>query len=107
MAVSEEEIAHARDLFSGLGPLSSRKMFGGMAFYRDGTIFAVLMRDGRLLLKGQGEMQARFDAMGLERWTYARAGKPPTAMPYWHLPASARDDAEEATRLARAALEHL
>ncbi|MEO1363088.1 MAG: TfoX/Sxy family protein [Pseudomonadota bacterium] len=107
MAVSDEEIAHALDLFAGLGPLTTRKMFGGMAFYADGTIFAVLMRDGRLLLKGQGEMQARFEAMGLARWTYTRDGKPPTAMPYWHLPDTARDDADEATALARAALTHL
>ncbi|WP_299376868.1 TfoX/Sxy family protein [uncultured Tateyamaria sp.] len=107
MAVSDEEIEHALDLFAGLGPLTTRKMFGGLAIYADGVIFAVLMRDGRLLLKGQGEMQARFEAMGLERWTYARSGKPPTAMPYWHLPDSALDDAEEATTLARAALAHL
>ncbi|MEO0744711.1 MAG: TfoX/Sxy family protein [Pseudomonadota bacterium] len=107
MAVSDEEIAHALDLFAGLGPLTTRKMFGGMAFYADGTIFAVLMRDGRLLLKGQGEMQARFEAMGLARWTYTRDGKPPTAMPYWHLPDTARDDADEATALAREALAHL
>ncbi|WP_299627041.1 TfoX/Sxy family protein [uncultured Tateyamaria sp.] len=107
MAVSEEEIAHALDLFADLGDLTTRKMFGGLAIYHRGTIFALLMSDGRTLIKGQGDMQARLDAMGLTRWTYTRPGKSPTAMPYWELPDSALDDAEEATELARAALAHL
>ena len=107
MALSQEEIDHALDLFAGVGPLTTRKMFGGLGIYRDGTIFAVLMSDGRTLVKGQGEMQARFDAMGLERWTYQREGKAQASMPYWYLPDSALDDADEASNLARAALEHL
>ncbi|MEL6452594.1 MAG: TfoX/Sxy family protein [Pseudomonadota bacterium] len=107
MAVSPQEIAHAHDLLAGVGPLTTRRMFGGMAFYADGTIFAVLMRDGRLLLKGQGAMQDRFEALGMVRWTYARDGKPPTAMPYWHLPDSASDDADAVAALAREALGHL
>ena len=107
MAVSREEIEHALDLFADLGPLTTRKMFGGLSIYRDGVIFAILMSDGRLLLKGQGDMQARFDAMGLERWAYARKDGSPTNMPYWHLPDSALDDSEEAVDLARQALEHV
>ena len=107
MAVSEEEIAHALDLFADLGSLSTRKMFGGLAIYHQGTIFALLMSDGRTLIKGQGDLQARFDAMGLVRWTYQRPGKSPTAMPYWELPDSALDYAEEAVALARQALDHL
>ncbi|MEM6373578.1 MAG: TfoX/Sxy family protein [Pseudomonadota bacterium] len=57
--------------------------------------------------KGQGDMQARLEAMGLERWSYARPGKAATHMPYWHLPDSALDYADEACSLARAALAHL
>jgi DNA transformation protein len=107
MAISEAEIAHALDLFADLGDLSTRKMFGGLAIYHRGTIFALVMSDGRMLIKGAGKMQARLDAMGLTRWTYARPGKSPTAMPYWALPDTALDDPDEATDLARAALEFL
>jgi len=107
MALSDEEIAHTLDLFSDLGSTTTRKMFGGLGIYHEGTIFALVMRDGRILLKGQGAMQSRFDAMGLERWTYQREGKAATAMPYWHLPESALDDAEEACALAREAISHL
>ena len=107
MALSDEEIAFALDLFAGLGPLSTRKMFGGLSIYCDGVIFAIVMADGRVLLKGQGAMQDRFEAMGLDRWDYVRKDGSPTNMPYWYLPDSALDDAQEATDLARAALEHL
>lgn len=107
MALSRAEIDHALDLFAGLGPLTTRKMFGGLSIYLDGTIFAIVMSDGRILIKGQGDMQARFDAMGLDRWAYTRKDGSPTNMPYWHLPDSALDDAQEATELARAALAHL
>ncbi|MEL6620481.1 MAG: TfoX/Sxy family protein [Pseudomonadota bacterium] len=107
MSVSAEEIEHALDLFAGLGPLTTRKMFGGLSIYCDGIIFAIVMADGRILLKGQGEMQDRFEAMGLDRWDYVRKDGSPTHMPYWYLPDSALDDGDEATDLARAALRHL
>lgn len=107
MALSREDIAHALDLFADLGPLTTRKMFGGLSIYCEGTIFAIVMRDGRILLKGQGAMQDQFDAMGLERWAYTRKDGSPTHMPYWHLNDSALDDAQEATALARAALKYL
>ena len=43
MAVSEEQIAHALELFDGVGPMTTRKMFGGLAIYADGKVFAILM----------------------------------------------------------------
>ena len=107
MALTAEEIDHVLDLFSGVPDLSTRKMFGGIGVYSGGTIFAVMMRDGRLMLKGKGDMIPRYDALGMERWTYQRPGKAETAMPYWIMPDSALEDAEEASALAREALTHL
>ncbi|APX11223.1 TfoX/Sxy family protein [Tateyamaria omphalii] len=107
MAVTQDEIEHVLDLFSGVNDLSTRKMFGGIGVYSSGTIFAVMMRDGRLMLKGRGDMIDRLDALGMERWTYERPGKAETAMPYWVMPDSALEDSEEASALAREALTHL
>ncbi|MBO9464519.1 TfoX/Sxy family protein [Tropicibacter sp. R15_0] len=107
MAISEDEIAFALELFEGLGPLTTRKMFGGLAIYCDGVIFAIVMSGGVIRLKGQGEMVARFESLGLEHWTYQRPGQKPAAMPYWTLPDSALEDPDEACDLARAALHHL
>lgn len=107
MGLGAEDVAFAQDLFSGLGALTTRRMFGGVAFYCDGTIFALMRSDGEILIKGAGEFIDRLEAMGAERWTYARAEGRGAAMPYWSLPGAALDDPEEACALAREALRHL
>lgn len=107
MALGAEDIAFAQDLFSGLGPLTTRRMFGGMAFYCDGIIFALMRSDGEILIKGAGAFIDDLEEMGAERWTYSRANGHSAAMPYWSLPGSALDDPEEACALAREALRHL
>ena len=109
MSVSDEEIAHALELFDGLGGLTTRKMMGGLCIYHDGTIFALLMSDGQLFLKGKGAFCDVLEAEGCDRWTYEREGakRKPTAMPYWTMPEAAMDDPDEAVAWARRALEHL
>ena len=108
MAVSEAQIEMVRDLFAGVGPITTRKMFGGLGIYHDGTIFAILMSDGALRLKGAGEMAATFEAEGWERWTYQRDGSDTVAaMPYWSLPDDLLDDPDAASAWARRALDAL
>ena len=108
MSITAEEIEFALDLFSDLGPLTTRKMMGGLCIYLDGTIFAIVHSDFGTMIKGAGDFQKELDSMDLTRWTYQRenAAKP-TAMPYWKLPDSALDDPDEACDLARRALVHL
>lgn len=64
MAATDEQIAFVHDLFADVGPITTRKMFGGLGIYCDGTIFALLMSDGALRLKGAGEMPAAYAAEG-------------------------------------------
>lgn len=107
MALSEEDRAYARDLFSGVGDVTTRRMFGGMGIYSNGTIFALMMSDGTLMIKGAGPFVDRLEEMGCERWRYTRKNGKGAAMPYWTLPGAALDDPEEAVALAREALQHL
>lgn len=107
MAVSEADIAFAKELFDGLGTLTTRKMMGGLCLYSDGTIFALLYSDGTLFIKAQGDFIDEVKALGCTQWTYQRDGKKPVAMPYWTLPEACLDDPEEARALARRALSHL
>lgn len=105
MAVSEAQIETALDLLAGVGPVTVRKMFGGVGFYAEGTIFAVLMSDGTVRLKGAGEMVGVLDAAGWERWTYTREGRAgATAMPYWRVPDALLDDSDALGDWARRAL---
>lgn len=107
MAVSDEDIAFVKDLFAGVGPITTRKMFGGLGIYCDGTIFALKMSEGTLRLKGVGEMVDVFTAEGWEPWTYTRKDGAASSMPYWAMPEALLDDPEEASAWARRALSYL
>ncbi|GAB5471310.1 MAG: hypothetical protein Kilf2KO_43400 [Rhodospirillales bacterium] len=82
-------------------------MFGALALYSNGIIFAVMTRDGTIRLKGVGKMIARYESLGMEKWVYQSPGQKLSGMPYWTLPDSALDDPEDASALAREALTHL
>ena len=107
MAITAGEADWAVELFSELGEITTRRMMGGLCLYHDGLIFAILHPSEGLLLKATGDLIAEIEAEGGTRWRYARPGRKETAMPYWSLPATAQDDPEEASRLARRALELL
>ncbi|MBX9458818.1 MAG: TfoX/Sxy family protein [Rhizobium sp.] len=94
-----------QDLFRSVGPVDIRRMFGGKGIYVDGRIVAVELR-GELMLKGDAEAGALYEAAGSARWAYAHAktGKR-VAMPYWPIPSGAYDDADEAEKWVRTALD--
>ena len=50
MSISNADIAFVKDLFAGVSTLTARKMFGGLASYADGVIFALIIRTGALML---------------------------------------------------------
>ncbi|MEO1639284.1 MAG: TfoX/Sxy family protein [Pseudomonadota bacterium] len=91
MALAEADIAFARDLFADLGAVTTRKMFGGICLYQDGTVFAFMSSDARLYLKVSGEMMDELNAAGAEQFDN---------MPYYSLPEPALDDPDEACTLA-------
>ena len=93
------------DLFSGLGPVSIRRMFGGKGIYHEGVIIAVELR-GELMLKGDAVAARDYESAGSKQWTYvhSRHGKT-VSMPYWSVPDGAADSADEMTPWARKAYE--
>ncbi len=99
MSVSDTDIAFALELFSGLGPLTSRKMMGGLSIYCDGQIFAILSSTGRLYIKAKGDLARELEAEGAE--IFGMNGK---TMGYWTMPEAALDDPELACDWARKAL---
>jgi DNA transformation protein len=91
-----------RDLFAPLGPVNTRRMFGGHAIYRDGRIFALEI-GGEIYIKAAAYTADLFREAGSRPFSYARNGKVAT-MGYWLLPDTAADDPEEAARWARLSL---
>ncbi|MEJ6402395.1 TfoX/Sxy family protein [Yoonia sp. 2307UL14-13] len=98
MVLGDADIAFATDLFSDLGQLTTRKMFGGMCLYHQGIVFALMSSEGRLYLKVKGDLARELQDQGAEQFHN---------MPYWSLPDAALEDSEEATALARRALARL
>lgn len=93
------------DLFSGLGPVQVKRMFGGKGVYHNGVIVAVEL-GGELMLKADAESAPDFAAAGCTQWSYvgSRHGKR-VAMPYWTAPDGALDDPDEMAPWARKAYE--
>jgi DNA transformation protein len=93
------------ELFRSVGPVSLRRMFGGMGIYADGRIIALSLR-GELMLKGDAEAGRMYEEAGSRQWTYQhRVTGKTVGMPYWPLPSAAYDDPEEAEKWVRMALE--
>jgi DNA transformation protein and related proteins len=107
MSLSDEDIAYVKDLFSGLGQLSTRKMFGGVSLYHENTIFALMRSDGVVLLKGVGDFIELLEAEGCMQWTHTKPNGVTGTMPYWTLPDPAMDDPDLACEWALRALSHL
>ena len=94
-----------QDIFQSVGPVTIKRMFGGKGIYVDGMIIACELRD-ELMLKGDKEAAALYEAAGSKQWTYshAKTGKA-VAMPYWPMPSEAFDDPDEAAKWVRVALD--
>mgnify|MGYP002624335494 CR=1 FL=1 len=107
MSLSAADADFARERFSGLGAITTRRMMGGLCLYQAGTIFALVRSDGAILLKGAGDFVAELEAAGCTRWSYVRKTGKTGRMPYWTLPDAALDDPDLACGWARRALAHL
>ncbi|MEQ6204212.1 TfoX/Sxy family protein [Sulfitobacter sp. HNIBRBA2951] len=108
MSLGAADMAFALELFDDIPDLTTRRMFGGMGFYSGGTIFALQLSDGRVLLKApKGPFAERMHDLGGTQWRYARKNGETAAMPYWTLPDASLDDPENACALARQAMEAL
>lgn len=99
--MDEDEI---RERFAGLGPVRSRRMFGGRGLYLEGRIFAIEI-GGDIYLKTDATTRPLFQAAGSRPFVYERAGRRPATTSYWLLPEIALDDPDEAARWGRLAVE--
>ncbi len=104
MSIGEAEIEFVRDLFAGIGDITTRKMMGGLSIYADGKIFAMMHSDARLYLKATGEFAKRLEAAGGALFTYAGKNGKEGHMNYWTLPDAALDEPARAADWARQAL---
>ncbi len=80
------------ELMEPIGPVTSRRMFGGYGLYLDGLMIA-LVADDELYFKIDEETKPRFSAAGCEPFTYEKQGKA-MQMSYWKASEDVFDDPE-------------
>ena len=104
MSISNADIAFVKDLFAGVSTLTAHKMFGGLAMYADGVIFALIIRTGALMLKAKGALAQEVAAQRPQRFIQNGKDNRAVTMPYWTLPAAAMDEPELGCDWARRSL---
>jgi len=103
MTLPDGAAARALELFENLGPITTRRMMGGLCLYLDGRIFAILDSEGTLYLKAKSGFAATLQRAGARQFG-AGTGR---TMGYWTMPEDGLDDADAACSWARRALENL
>ncbi len=104
MALSKDFEAFAIELFSGLGAVRVKRMFGGALAYVDDLGFA-LLDDEVIWIKVDETSDPVFAAEGMPRFTYPMKDGRIMDMAYRRLPDTAMDDASEAARWGRLGIE--
>ncbi len=73
------------DVLSPLGNIKSRKMFGGVGFYKDGIFFA-LIADEILYFKVDDVTRSDYEAYDSKPFSYEGKNKKTVVMSYWEVP---------------------
>lgn len=103
MSPGEELAEWGRELFSALGSISVRRMFGGHGFYQEGVMFA-LEADGELYLKADKVSETEFRNAGGRAFSYGKKDGRTATLSYWTPPEEALESPALMASWARLAL---
>ncbi len=104
MSVDSGLIDWVEEAMAPLGQVSFRRMMGGATLYLDGIVFAIVLDDA-LWFKSDVAADARWDAAGCARFTYARKDGTIATMNYRRAPDDVLDDADVLRQWAALAVE--
>ena len=91
MAVSESYLHYIQDQLQDFGGYETKKMFGGMGFFKEGAMFAMIGKDV-FRLKVDDTNRADFEAHGMVPFMSDSKKK---GMPYFEVPTSVIEDGAE------------
>ncbi len=91
MPVTHEFRDFARDLFSGLGQIGVKRMFGGVGLYSGKAMFGLIV-DDVIYLKSDDTLRPAFEAEGSEPFSYETKSGKRGVMSFMQLPEAALDD---------------
>ncbi len=84
-----------------MGPVTSKRMFGGYGFFLEGLMFALMAND-ELYLKADNQSEHEFENLGLEPFTYHKKDKV-FQMSYYQAPEDVYENPEQMTEWANRA----
>ena len=90
------------DQLADLGPVTSRKMFGGVGLYCDDVFFGIIARD-ELYLKVDDKTRGRYERAGKQ--PFKPYPNRPMTMKYYGVPLEVLESSVELTRWANDAVE--
>ena len=96
--------AYLLELLAPLGPISARRMFGGVGLFHGGMMFGLIARD-ELFLKVSDANRAAYEAAGEAPFSYDTKHGVHTIQSYWRCPPEFLDDPENFQVWARRAVE--
>jgi DNA transformation protein and related proteins len=89
------------DQLADLGPVTSRKMFGGVGLYCDDVFFGIIARD-ELYLKVDDKTRGRYERAGKQ--PFKPYSNRPTTMKYYGVPLEVLESSVDLTHWAQAAV---
>jgi len=89
---NEEFTHYILDLMQGVGPVISKRMFGGYGIFIDGLMFAIIS-DGLLYLKVDSENEMEFISRHSTPFTYLKKGKT-CKLSYYQSPEEALEEVD-------------
>lgn len=101
MALNENYVKFIQDQLSEFGEYESKKMFGGLGFFKDGMMFGKIGGE-TFRLKVDEHNQADYEAKGMKPFFSETKKK---GMPYWEVPVEVVEDSGELKKWAEKAFD--
>lgn len=101
MAVNEDFLLYIQDQLAGVAPTESKKMFGGIGFFKDGLMFGMIANNIFRLKMGPANLPD-FKSFGMEPM-YSKDKK--SSLPYYQVPTEVLEDQTQLTFWAQKAIQ--
>lgn len=88
MAVDETYVTFIKDQMSEIPNVDTKRMFGGLGFFREGIMFAMI-GGGKFRLRADATNIPDFEKHGMENY---RPNPKTKGMPYWEVPIEIMED---------------
>ena len=101
MAINQSQLDFIFDQLDGIGEFTHKRMFGGVGFFKDGIMFALLGNNIFNLRVDETNIED-FEAYGMKRFLATEEKK---GLPYYEVPVDILEDKDRLTGWALKAFE--